>query len=63
MSVDGHHVELAANIGTPEDVNGVLENGGEGVGLYRTEFFCTWDVTVFQPKKNSLRLIKQYWSV
>ncbi|MCM3653364.1 phosphoenolpyruvate--protein phosphotransferase [Metabacillus litoralis] len=38
VSADEHHVELAANIGTPEDVNGVLENGGEGVGLYRTEF-------------------------
>ncbi|MFC0270657.1 phosphoenolpyruvate--protein phosphotransferase [Metabacillus herbersteinensis] len=38
VSKDGHHVELAANIGTPEDVKGVLENGGEGVGLYRTEF-------------------------
>ncbi|WP_394556958.1 phosphoenolpyruvate--protein phosphotransferase [Priestia aryabhattai] len=38
VSADDHHVELAANIGTPEDVNGVLENGGEGVGLYRTEF-------------------------
>jgi phosphoenolpyruvate-protein phosphotransferase (PTS system enzyme I) len=35
---DSHHVELAANIGTPEDVEGVLKNGGEGVGLYRTEF-------------------------
>ncbi|MFC7371290.1 phosphoenolpyruvate--protein phosphotransferase [Fictibacillus iocasae] len=35
---DGHHVELAANIGTPADVQGVLDNGGEGVGLYRTEF-------------------------
>lgn len=35
---DGHHVELAANIGTPDDVKGVLQNGGEGVGLYRTEF-------------------------
>ncbi|WP_273832609.1 phosphoenolpyruvate--protein phosphotransferase [Guptibacillus sedimenti] len=35
---DEKHVELAANIGTPEDVKGVLENGGEGVGLYRTEF-------------------------
>ena len=32
------HVELAANIGTPKDVEGVLENGGEGIGLYRTEF-------------------------
>lgn len=38
ISKDGHHVELAANIGTPEDVKGVLENGGEGIGLYRTEF-------------------------
>jgi phosphotransferase system enzyme I (PtsI) len=38
VSADGHHVELVANIGTPEDVKGVLENGGEGVGLYRTEF-------------------------
>ena len=38
VSKDGQHVELAANIGTPEDVKGVLNNGGEGVGLYRTEF-------------------------
>ncbi len=37
-SKDGHHVELAANIGTPNDVDGVLRNGAEGVGLYRTEF-------------------------
>jgi phosphoenolpyruvate-protein phosphotransferase (PTS system enzyme I) len=35
---DHHHVELAANIGTPNDVKGVLENGAEGIGLYRTEF-------------------------
>ena len=38
VSADGKHVELAANIGTPNDVAGVIENGGEGVGLYRTEF-------------------------
>ncbi|WP_431309019.1 phosphoenolpyruvate--protein phosphotransferase [Halalkalibacter lacteus] len=38
ISADGCHIELAANIGTPDDVRGVLENGGEGVGLYRTEF-------------------------
>ncbi|HHW04061.1 MAG TPA: phosphoenolpyruvate--protein phosphotransferase [Thermoanaerobacterales bacterium] len=31
-------VELSANIGTPKDVKGALENGAEGVGLYRTEF-------------------------
>ncbi|OLS41919.1 phosphoenolpyruvate--protein phosphotransferase [Bacillus sp. MRMR6] len=38
VSTDNHHVELAANIGTPKDLKGVIENGGEGVGLYRTEF-------------------------
>ena len=38
VTVDGHHVELAANIGTPEDAFAAIENGAEGVGLYRTEF-------------------------
>ncbi|EOC99652.1 phosphoenolpyruvate--protein phosphotransferase [Caldisalinibacter kiritimatiensis] len=35
---DGFEVELVANIGTPKDVDGVIRNDGEGVGLYRTEF-------------------------
>ncbi|AQZ48185.1 phosphoenolpyruvate-protein phosphotransferase PtsI [Paenibacillus larvae subsp. larvae] len=35
---DGTHVELAANIGAPADTESVLANGGEAVGLYRTEF-------------------------
>ncbi|EAC6872406.1 phosphoenolpyruvate--protein phosphotransferase [Listeria monocytogenes] len=38
VSKDGVHVELAANIGTPNDLDGVISNGGEAVGLYRTEF-------------------------
>ncbi|WP_434399386.1 phosphoenolpyruvate--protein phosphotransferase [Planococcus sp. 11815] len=38
LSADGQHVELAANIGTPKDLAGVLEHGAEGIGLYRTEF-------------------------
>lgn len=38
MTADDKHFELAANIGTPKDVVGVNENGGEAVGLYRTEF-------------------------
>ncbi|MFF2446033.1 phosphoenolpyruvate--protein phosphotransferase [Neobacillus sp. NPDC058068] len=38
VSADNHHVELVANIGTPNDLKGVVANGGEGVGLYRTEF-------------------------
>ncbi|WP_373737837.1 phosphoenolpyruvate--protein phosphotransferase [Jeotgalibaca porci] len=38
VTADGKHFELAANIGTPKDLTGVHNNGGEGVGLYRTEF-------------------------
>ena len=38
VSTDGKHVELVANIGSPNDLEGVRENGGEGVGLFRTEF-------------------------
>lgn len=38
VTKDGLHIDLAANIGSPEDVEGVLANGGEGIGLYRTEF-------------------------
>ncbi|WP_086349026.1 phosphoenolpyruvate--protein phosphotransferase [Candidatus Enterococcus clewellii] len=37
-TADGKHFELAANIGTPKDLEGVHKNGGEAVGLYRTEF-------------------------
>jgi len=38
ISKDGVKVEIAANIGTPKDMDKVLENDGEGVGLFRTEF-------------------------
>ncbi len=35
---DGRHIVLSANIELPEEVPSVLDNGAEGVGLYRTEF-------------------------
>lgn len=38
VTVNGVHAELAANIGTPNDLPGVIENGAQGIGLYRTEF-------------------------
>ncbi|MDB6373405.1 phosphoenolpyruvate-protein phosphotransferase PtsI [Photorhabdus bodei] len=38
MTLDGHQVEVCANIGTVRDVIGAERNGAEGVGLYRTEF-------------------------
>lgn len=38
VTLDGKHVEVVGNIGTVKDCDGVIRNGGEGVGLYRTEF-------------------------
>lgn len=38
VTTDGKHVELAGNIGTPNDIEGLIKNDAEGVGLYRTEF-------------------------
>lgn len=38
VTKSGRRLEVCGNIGKPEDVNGVLANGGDGVGLFRTEF-------------------------
>ncbi|MCF7354361.1 phosphoenolpyruvate-protein phosphotransferase PtsI [Vibrio sp. CK2-1] len=38
VTLDDHHVEVCGNIGTVKDCDGIIRNGGEGVGLYRTEF-------------------------
>lgn len=38
VTKSGRRVEVCGNIGKPEDVEGVIANGGDGVGLFRTEF-------------------------
>ncbi len=38
LTKDGKHIEIGANIGNPEDLTGVIDHGGECIGLYRTEF-------------------------
>jgi phosphotransferase system enzyme I (PtsI) len=37
-TVDGKHVEVAANVGRPAEVEAAVERGADGVGLYRSEF-------------------------
>lgn len=37
VTQDGRRVEISANIGSPADVKAALENGAEGIGLFRTE--------------------------
>ncbi len=38
MTTDGHEIELFGNIEFPDEAKAVLEKGGDGIGLYRTEF-------------------------
>ena len=38
VTADGKQLAVYANIGKPDDVPAVLQNDGEGVGLFRTEF-------------------------
>jgi phosphotransferase system enzyme I (PtsI) len=38
ITMDGHPIELACNIGTPSDMEKIIAAGAEGVGLFRTEF-------------------------
>ncbi|MDR0899883.1 MAG: phosphoenolpyruvate--protein phosphotransferase, partial [Lactobacillaceae bacterium] len=38
VSADGKEFVVGANIGSPKDMPAVVDNGSEGIGLYRTEF-------------------------
>ena len=37
-TVDGHRVEVAANVSSASDLAAVLKNDAEGIGLFRSEF-------------------------
>ncbi len=39
VTSDGKHIEVSANIEFPDEVPSAKLHGGEGIGLYRTEFF------------------------
>ncbi len=58
VSKDGVHVELAANIGTPNDLEGVISNGGKQLDFI-VQNSCTWVATISQQKKSNSKLIKQ----
>ena len=58
ITLDGHQVELAGNIGGPNDVEGVLSNGGEGVGLFRTEFLYMNSTTDFPTEEEQFNAYK-----
>ena len=46
VTVDGFHIEVASNIGTPADMKKVIAAGADGVGLFRTEFLFLDKISV-----------------
>ena len=37
-TIDGHRIEVAANVSSASDLSAVLKNDAEGIGLFRSEF-------------------------
>lgn len=37
-TADGEEIEIAANVGRPTEIEGAIDRGADGIGLYRTEF-------------------------
>lgn len=71
ITKDKHEVIVCANIGSPDDMDGVIKYGGKGVGLFRTEFLYMDNVqwptedqqfdaykTVIQKANNELVIIR-----
>ena len=58
ITVDGHQVELVANIGSPKDMDNVIANGAEGVCLYRTEFLYMESTDDFPSEEDQFNAYK-----
>ena len=58
ITTDGHQVELVANIGSPKDMDNVIANGAEGVGLYRTEFLYMESTDDFPSEEDQFNAYK-----
>ena len=59
ISIDGHKVELVANIGNPSDMDVALENGCEGVGLLRSEFLYMNKTDAFPTEDEQFEAYKE----
>lgn len=57
VTANGKHFTIAANIGTPDDMEGVKENGAEAIGLYRTEFLYM-DSSDFPSEEDQFKAYK-----
>jgi phosphotransferase system enzyme I (PtsI) len=51
ITKDGHEIRLLGNIEFPSEVRTVLDKGGQGIGLYRTEFLFLGSETNMEPSE------------
>ncbi|ADG71116.1 phosphoenolpyruvate--protein phosphotransferase [Brachyspira murdochii] len=58
VSKDGTKIRVYANIGSPADLGGVLKNGADGIGLYRTEFLFM-ENTDFPTEEEQFKAYKE----
>lgn len=58
LTKDGTQVLLAANIGTPKDVTGVLKHGAEAIGLFRSEFLYM-DATAWPTEEEQFQAYRK----
>ncbi|WP_288685694.1 phosphoenolpyruvate--protein phosphotransferase, partial [uncultured Brachyspira sp.] len=58
ISKDGTKIRVYANIGSPADLGGVLKNGADGIGLYRTEFLFM-ENTNFPTEEEQFKAYKE----
>ncbi|ASJ21866.1 phosphoenolpyruvate--protein phosphotransferase [Brachyspira hampsonii] len=58
ISKDGTKIRVYANIGSPADLGGVLKNGADGIGLYRTEFLFM-ENTDFPTEEEQFKAYKE----
>ena len=59
VTKSGKRIEVCGNIGSPADAEAVLANGGDGVGLFRTNSY-TWIEILHQLKKNNMKHIRKF---
>ena len=59
ITLDGHRVEVVANIGNPSDMDVANENGCEGVGLLRSEFLYMDKTDAFPSEEEQFNAYKE----
>lgn len=59
ISLDKQYFSVVGNIGSMEEAKGVIEHGGEGIGLFRTEFLFM-EKSNYRLRKNNFKFTNRF---